>query len=124
MNDLGLAPIRPSSDLQSISGSEMGTSDRRRSSSLGQTMARTVPPFPFGGGPGPASLGGGPGGLPEDDLAPAGLVQAAVGLPDVRAGGEELAAGAEGVGDLVVGVVRLQRREVEPAGPGVELQHR
>src|SRR5262245_47516885 len=60
--------------------------------------------------------------LPEHHFPLAAAVQRAVRLADVAAGGEELAASAQHVGDLVVRVLLLQQVEIEPPRVRVELQ--
>src|SRR5207249_1525668 len=60
--------------------------------------------------------------LPEHDLPGSISIQLAILFPNVRSGCEELAPGTEHVGDLMVGVLDLQGREIELPSLRVELQ--
>src|SRR5262249_13438883 len=62
--------------------------------------------------------------LPEHDFARAVAVERAVRLADVGAGRVELAAPRQGISDLLVSILRVQRQEVEAPRPRVEFEQR
>lgn len=62
--------------------------------------------------------------MPEEDFSFSAPYERPVRLEDVRAGGVEMAAGTQRVGNLMIGTFHVERQESEFARHGVELGNR